>query len=156
MKHLPNNHIYWIAMFVHHVLGKHEFTGRDLINASLAASDYFNRPLDERIETARAELLEDYGFADEKELHDAWMQHYTPPYDQDNRYDATTCDSLRTDCYRMRWIATPTQNESYLYAIVSTAVKRGQLVLIDTKPVRKYRINKWYVDNPCMPNHLED
>lgn len=150
MKHLPNTHIYWIAMFVYHVLGKHTFTGRDLINASLAASNYFNRPLEPRIASMRANILEDYGFADEEALRVAWHQHYTPPYNE-HRYDATTCDSLMVKCYDIEWIRGATENENYLYAIISVAVKRGQFVLIETEPVRKYRILPRYVDNPCMP-----
>ena len=151
MKRLPDNHIYWIAMFVHRVLGYHTFTGRDLINASLAASSYYDAFTADRIKAAHDQTLEDYGFADTAAVDAAWLIHYTPPYDQ-HRYDAIACGAAMRDYKRrVRYIAQPTENENYLFAIISMAFKRSQFELITTEPVRTYRLNPAAIDHPKFP-----
>ena len=142
MKRKPS-HICLIAIYVHRILGKHTFTGRDLITAADDAHTWYESNIPDHVLTAVQQTKEDYGFTDEM-----WVDvmSYSNTFYFAPTHQIDDCNrAIRNLFKRVHLIANPTNNENYLYDCISTAYKRAQFVLIAEKP-RTYHLNPTYLE----------
>ena len=148
----PTSITYLATLYLHNVVGQHEFTGRDIINAYRPCHHYLDDKIPQAIWDERAAILAKHDYPREG---DKWQQMAATKWAHHYKIWQHDMPDMMAEVKALFKPFTLIDHESipnldnYAYSLIANMFKRGHLELISEGP-RVYRINPLFTSHPLF------